>query len=99
MGKRELLEDERFATLEARAEHGDEINDLVAVWCSTKTAAEIEETLVAHQVPVSRVYSIDEILDDPHVQARGSIVEVDDPQLRSTKPQAPVPRPDRTPPA
>ena len=97
MSRPELLDDERFATLEQRARHGDEINDVVAEWCSARTAAEIEATCVEHQVPVSRVYAVDEIVADPHVQARGSIVEVDDPELGPVKQQAPVPRLDRTP--
>src|SRR5205085_5260657 len=97
MGRIDLIDDERFATLEARENHGDEIKDVVAEWCDTKSVAEIEQTLVAHQVPVSRVYSVDDIVGDPHVRARGSIVEVDDPQLGAVKQQAPVPRLDRTP--
>ena len=97
MGRLDLLEDERFSSLGARAARGDEINDVVAEWCSALTAQEIEAVCVEHQVPVSRVYRIDEIVADPHVQARGSIVEVDDAELGPVKQQAPVPRLDRTP--
>ena len=97
MGRNDLLEDERFSTLEARARNGDAINHEVAAWCRTKAAEEIETILVEHQVPVSRVYSVDEIVADPHVRERGSIVEVDDPALGPVKQQAPVPRLDRTP--
>src|SRR5437588_859746 len=97
MQRTDLLEDERFATLAARAKNGDAINDEVAAWCRAKTAREIEETLVAHQVPVSRVYAIDEIVADPHVQSRGSTIDVEDPTLGPVKQQAPVPRLDRTP--
>jgi crotonobetainyl-CoA:carnitine CoA-transferase CaiB-like acyl-CoA transferase len=92
-----LLDDERFASLEARAKHADEINDVVAAWARQRSADEVEEACIAHQVPVSRVYAVDEIVADPHVQARGSIVEVDDPELGPVKQQAPVPRLDRTP--
>jgi crotonobetainyl-CoA:carnitine CoA-transferase CaiB-like acyl-CoA transferase len=97
MGRNDLLEDERFATLTARAENGDAVNDEVAAWCETRTADEIERTLIEHQVPVSRVYAIDEIVADPHVQARAAIIEVDDPTLGTIKQQGPVPRLDRTP--
>src|SRR5207245_11198347 len=97
MERGELLQDERFATLQARARNGDAINEIVQDWCSSKTAAEIEEKLVANQVPVSRVYAVDEIVADPHVQARGSIVEIDDPELGPIKQQGPVPALDRTP--
>jgi succinyl-CoA---D-citramalate CoA-transferase len=97
MDRPDLPTDERFATLEARARHGDEINDVVASWARTHTADEIERACIEHQVPVSRVYAVDEIVADPHVQARNSIVEVDDPELGTIKQQAPVPRLDRTP--
>src|SRR5438105_5021297 len=97
MERPDLLDDDRFATLGARAANGDAINDAVGKWCRSKTASEIEAILIEHQVPVSRVYAVDEIVADPHVQARGSIVEIDDPELGPVKQQSPVPRLDRTP--
>jgi formyl-CoA transferase len=97
MARKDLLDDERFATLGARARNSDAINDIVATWAAQLTAAEVEEACIAHQVPVSRVYSVDEIVADPQVQSRRSIVEVDDHQLGPIKQQAPVPRLDRTP--
>jgi crotonobetainyl-CoA:carnitine CoA-transferase CaiB-like acyl-CoA transferase len=97
MARKDLLDDERFATWGARARNSDAINDIVATWAAQLTAAEVEEACIAHQVPVSRVYSVDEIVADPQVQSRRSIVEVDDHQLGPIKQQAPVPRLDRTP--
>jgi formyl-CoA transferase len=97
MRRNDLLSDERFHTIELRAEHSDAINDIVADWCRSRTLEEIETTLVAHQVPVSAVYSIDEVIADAHVQARGSIVTVQDPVLGPVRQQGPVPRLDRTP--
>src|SRR5438132_1660855 len=92
-----LLTDERFATLEARARNGDAINEIVSAWSRELTTDEVEEACVAHQVPVSRVYAIDEIVADPHVESRGSIIEVEDSVLGPLEQQAPVPRLDRTP--
>ncbi|MFY9585999.1 MAG: CoA transferase [Actinomycetota bacterium] len=97
MGRKDLLADERFATLDARARNGDAINAEVAAWCKTKTLAEIEETLVAKQVPVSGVYAIDQIVEDPQVLAREAVVPIEDPVLGPVRQQAPVPRLDRTP--
>jgi crotonobetainyl-CoA:carnitine CoA-transferase CaiB-like acyl-CoA transferase len=97
IGREELPNDERFSTLERRAANADAINQIVAEWCKSRTAEEIEMVLVANQVPVSRVYAVDEILADPQVQARGAVVSVDDPSLGSIRQQAPVPRLDRTP--
>ena len=97
IGRSDLLDDPRFAGLAARAENADAINEVVAGWCRTRTLEEIERTLVAAQVPMSGVYSVDQIVEDPQVRARGSIVTVDDPVLGPVRQQGPVPRLDRTP--
>jgi crotonobetainyl-CoA:carnitine CoA-transferase CaiB-like acyl-CoA transferase len=97
MDRDDLTKDERFGSLVARAQNSDMINDIVAQWARNKTLAEIEEILVAHQVPVTRAYPIDEIVADPQVQAREAIVTVEDPVLGPVRQQAPVPRLDRTP--
>src|SRR5438105_11632790 len=46
MGRNDLLEDDRFSTLAARAKNGDAVNDEVAAWCRDQTAENIERTLV-----------------------------------------------------
>jgi succinyl-CoA---D-citramalate CoA-transferase len=97
MGRDDLLQDARFATLADRAANADAINDVVAAWCRERTAKEIEETLIANQVPVSGVFGVDEIVADPQVVARGAVITVDDPALGPVRQQAPVPRLDRTP--
>jgi len=99
IGREELLQDERFASLDARAANADAINRIVSDWCEARTLAQIEAILIEHQVPVTGIYTIDEIVADPQVRARGSIVTVEDPVLGPVRQQAPVPRMDRTPPA
>jgi formyl-CoA transferase len=97
IGRPDLLDDARFGSLAARADNADAINEIVAAWCATRTLEEIEQALVAAQVPVSGVATIDQIVDDPQVRARGSIVTVDDPAIGPVRQQGPVPRLDRTP--
>jgi len=97
IGRPELIDDPRFASLAARANHADEINEIIGAWCAARSLEEIEATLVAAQVPVSGVYSVDQILEDPQVRARGSVVTVDDPVLGPVRQQGPVPRLDRRP--
>jgi crotonobetainyl-CoA:carnitine CoA-transferase CaiB-like acyl-CoA transferase len=97
IGREDLLSDERFGSLEARARNADAINAVVSEWCAARSLEEIERTLVDAQVPVSGVYPIDRIASDPQVVARGSIVEVPDPVLGTVRQQGPVPRLDRTP--
>lgn len=97
MGMPDLPKDPQFSSLERRARNAEAINEIVAGWCRGRTLAEIEATLIEHQVPVTGVYSIAEIAADPQVAARGSIVAVDDPALGPVRQQAPVPRLSRTP--
>src|SRR2546430_10231443 len=76
MGREELLADPRFTTLALRAEHGDVINAIVADWCRSRTAAEIADILVRHDVPFGVAYSAADIFADPHIAAREDLVAV-----------------------
>ena len=92
MGRSELLDDERFATLERRAANGDLINGIVAGWCAERSAAEVEAACLAHDVPVGTAYTAADIAADPHMAARGDLVSVDDPVIGPVRQQAPYPR-------
>lgn len=97
IGREELLADPRFSSLAARAQHGDAINGIVGEWCRAHTAAEIEAIMLAAQVPVTRAFSIADIVDDPHYAARQDIVTVDDPTIGPLKQPAVYPRLSATP--
>jgi crotonobetainyl-CoA:carnitine CoA-transferase CaiB-like acyl-CoA transferase len=92
MGRPDLVDDPRFATLADRADHGQEINGIVATWARSRAAADVEEACLAHDVPVARILSAADIFADAHVEARGDLVTVDDPVLGPVRQQAPFPR-------
>jgi crotonobetainyl-CoA:carnitine CoA-transferase CaiB-like acyl-CoA transferase len=92
MGRPELIEEPRFDTLAHRADHGDEINGIVAAWTSSHTADEITERCVEHDVPVGTAYSAADIFADPHMAERGDLVPIDDPVIGPVRQQAPFPR-------
>jgi formyl-CoA transferase len=91
MGWPDLLDDARFATLADRARHGDEINDVVAAWTADLPAAEVERACLDAGVPVARAYTAADITADPHLEARGDLVTVDDPVVGPVRQQAPLP--------
>jgi crotonobetainyl-CoA:carnitine CoA-transferase CaiB-like acyl-CoA transferase len=97
MGRDDLPKDPRFTTMALRAAHGDEINAIVADWCRQRTVREIEDVLVAHEVPFGIAYSVADIFADPHVAARGDIVPVEDPVIGAVRMQGVYPRFSRTP--
>jgi formyl-CoA transferase len=92
MERPDLPADERFSTLARRARHGDEINDIVATWAGSQTAAAVEERCIAHDVPVGTAYTAADIFDDPHMAARGDLIAVEDPVVGAIRQQAPFPR-------
>lgn len=92
MDRQDLADDPRFRTLEERARHGDVINGLVADWTLQRTADEVEERCIEKDVPVATAYTAADIFADPHMQARGDLVSVDDPVLGPVRQAAPFPR-------
>jgi len=92
MDRPDLVDDPKYGRLADRAAHGDEINGVVADWTRTLSATEIEARCVACDVPVATAYTAAEIFADPHMQARGDLVVVDDPVVGPLRQQAPFPR-------
>jgi crotonobetainyl-CoA:carnitine CoA-transferase CaiB-like acyl-CoA transferase len=97
MGREDLLETPRFQTMARRAEHGDEINQIVADWVAVRTSAEVQAILERHEVPFGVAYSVADIFADPHVAARGAIETVEDPTIGPVRMQGVYPRFSRTP--
>jgi crotonobetainyl-CoA:carnitine CoA-transferase CaiB-like acyl-CoA transferase len=92
MGQPALADDPRWKTVAARTADSDATNELVAAWTRGLTAAEVVERCVAHDVPVATAHTAADIFADPHVQARGDLITVDDPVIGPVRQQAPFPR-------
>jgi crotonobetainyl-CoA:carnitine CoA-transferase CaiB-like acyl-CoA transferase len=92
MGRPELADDPRWATLKARADDGDAVNGLVADWVGERSAREVEDVCVANGVPIGLAYGAADMKVDPHMVARGDLVQVDDPVAGPHLQQAPYPR-------
>ncbi len=71
MGEPEWLEDERFATDDARGDNGAVLSERMAAWCAGRTRDEALEALAAAHVPAGPVLKPQEALDHPQVRALG----------------------------
>ncbi|MDH3755486.1 MAG: CoA transferase [Acidimicrobiia bacterium] len=71
--------DHRFATAASRIAHRADVNSLVATWTAGRTPNEVMHSCQAHGVPAGAVLSTVEQLSDPHLEARGFCVEIDQP--------------------
>ena len=85
-------DDERFATFETRGEHREELDAAVAAWVGARPSAEVLAAFEAAEAAIAPVYTMREVLADPHVRARHVFVEVDGVVM-----QGPVARLSRTP--
>ena len=88
---------QRFGTSAARAVNEDDMDQAVADWAASQDRARIIELLTAARVPVSPVNDMADVFADPHIQARGNITEVNDPDLGAVRLLAPSPRLSLTP--
>ena len=87
-----LCSDPRFASNPERVKHIDVLDAMVGKWCAGLDYAALSAALNQHQVPFSKVYGIDDVLDDPHFQARGAIIRLPDSDLGSVPAPCTVPR-------
>jgi crotonobetainyl-CoA:carnitine CoA-transferase CaiB-like acyl-CoA transferase len=81
IGRPELNDDPRFATMADRNEHRDELLGILEEAFRARTADEWITALVAAGVPASRVNTVEEALVDPQTVAREDVVEHDHPTL------------------
>jgi len=72
-----VRDDPRFTTFAGRTEHREELEALVAAWVAARPSREVLETFEAAQAAIAPVYTMEDLLADPHVVERGTIVEVD----------------------
>lgn len=87
-----LAADPRFSTNVERTLHHVQIDDIVGAWCAGLPLAAISERLARHDVPFSKVYSIADVMEDPHFRARGALMELQDSELGAIPAPAVVPR-------
>ena len=97
MGREDMLTDERYSTNSIRLTRFDEVNGIVSDWVRTKTKEELQTLLDDCGVPMSPIYSIKDIFEDPQYKARENIVEVEHPRLGKVKIPGVVPKFSETP--
>lgn len=81
VGAPEWFEDPRFADDDARATQGAILNAKMQLWCAERTLAEATQQLEEARVPIGPLYSLQEVLDDPHVRQMGFLNPMDYPGL------------------
>jgi crotonobetainyl-CoA:carnitine CoA-transferase CaiB-like acyl-CoA transferase len=99
MGREDLATDPRFATRTDRAteQHADELDQHIADWVRELTRAEVEAAARRHAFAASGVATAKDHYEDPHLRARGSVWEMEDPVYGTMVEHGPAPKLSETP--
>jgi len=71
-------EDDRLVDMTGRCAHMSRVDDIVGGWTSKHTKAALTAMLKTVNVPCAAVVTLPELLEDPHVRARGVLRTVTD---------------------
>jgi len=77
MGRPDMATDERLANNAGRVEHEAEIDEAIAAWTGSLSATDALELLKDARVPSGPIYSVADMMVDPHYIARGLFEQVD----------------------
>jgi formyl-CoA transferase len=97
VGRADLAADPSLADNAGRDARRDEIYALIEAWVADRDGDEVLRLLGEADVPVSRVYSIEDIVADPQYLARAMFETLELPDGRPFKAPAVVPRLSETP--
>ncbi len=97
MGREDLIDDPRFATIRKRVENMQELHQMVGEWMRSFTAEAVCKLFDEAGIPATKMYSIADIFQDPHYQARENLVDVETPQVGKVKMIGVIPKLSKTP--
>lgn len=72
-----VTEDSRFQTFQDRFEHRDELERLVAEWIGARESGAVLTRFEEVDAAIAPVYTMADVIADPHLQNRHAFVEVD----------------------
>jgi crotonobetainyl-CoA:carnitine CoA-transferase CaiB-like acyl-CoA transferase len=92
----QMANDPRLASNPGRVEHEAEIDSVLSSWCASHDSTLLLQKLDDARVPAGPIYNVEDMLNDPHFNARGLFesVEIDGEPLKIP---ALLPRLSRTP--
>ena len=86
MGEDHWLDDPRFKDDISRGDNGEIISKRLAEWCAERTSEEVLKAMEEVRLPAGPILSPREVLEDPHIAAKGLFQPLEYPGL-----SAPVP--------
>ncbi len=81
MGRPDLIDDERANSGTARSANVEFLQPILESWLNSLTRDQAVEQLNAIGVPCGPINDAKDVFDDPHVQQRGMIMDIEDPEV------------------
>jgi CoA:oxalate CoA-transferase len=81
LGARELLDDPRFSSPRAQSDNADALIAAIESRLAARPALDWEREFVQAGLPASVVRTLEELLAEPHIRERGTLQEVEVPEL------------------
>jgi len=81
MGREDLAEDPRFATNAGRVANLAATDELITAWTKTKGKMEVFAAASRYRIPCAPVRNVKEVMNDPHMHARGMLERIVHPDL------------------
>jgi crotonobetainyl-CoA:carnitine CoA-transferase CaiB-like acyl-CoA transferase len=90
MGRPDLGDDQHLRGLAGRIERIDEVTAIIAAWAAARTRDEVTQLCQDFHVPSAPLRNVKEVLDDPHLRARGFLTEHETPAGKVALPNSPM---------
>jgi formyl-CoA transferase len=80
MNREDLKNDERMVSMKVRVANIDLIDDLIAQWTEQFPKQILFEKLIEYRVPCAPVRDLKDVVNDPHMHARGMLEKITHPE-------------------
>ena len=97
IGRPDLAEDPRMRSNDGRSQHAAMLDGVIGDWSKARSVDDALAALDAADVPAGRIYSVADIVADPHYQARDMILQAELPGGTQVKMPGIVPKLSGTP--
>lgn len=95
--REDLIINPKFINNQNRLEHADELEEIIAKWMRKYPQEEILKRFIQVEATIAPVYTVEEIVHDPHFNHRENITEVKDEHFDKVKMLNVAPKFSRTP--
>ncbi len=97
IGRNTSADQARYGAAKDRLRVADELDALVSKWIAERPRSAVSDAFLDARIPVAPVNDLASLLEDPHLRARASVVELPDAQGADVSVFAPTPMLSETP--